>query len=100
MLVGGSETCKTHLSVAIALSCIRLGRGIRSCTVIDLVNRLETEPRPGKTGRLAGSVIPAALSFALCPVLLCPSGSGRGRQWGWRSPLVMMALSAACNGRF
>ena len=53
VLVGGTGTGKTHLSVAIALSCIRLGRRVRFFTVIDLVNRLETEARTGKTGRLA-----------------------------------------------
>ncbi len=53
MLAGGTGTGKTHLSVAIALSCIRLGRRVRFYTVIDLVNRLETEARTGKTGRLA-----------------------------------------------
>jgi DNA replication protein DnaC len=53
VLVGGTGTGKTHLSVAIALSCIRLGRRVRFYTVVDLVNRLETEARNGKTGRLA-----------------------------------------------
>jgi DNA replication protein DnaC len=53
VLIGGTGTGKTHLSVAIALSCIRLGRRIRFYTVIDLVNRLEAEARGGKTGRLA-----------------------------------------------
>lgn len=53
VLVGGTGTGKTHLSVAIALSCIRLGRRVRFYTVIDLVNRLEAEARVGKTGRLA-----------------------------------------------
>jgi DNA replication protein DnaC len=53
VLVGGTGTGKTHLSVAIALSCIRLGRRVRFYTVVDLVNRLETEARGGKTGRLA-----------------------------------------------
>ena len=53
VLVGGTGTGKTHLSVAIALSCIRLGRRVRFFTVIDLVNRLEAEARTGKTGRLA-----------------------------------------------
>ena len=53
VLVGGTGTGKTHLSVAIALSCIRLGRRVRFYTVIDLVNRLEAEARTGKTGRLA-----------------------------------------------
>ena len=53
VLVGGTGTGKTHLSVTIALSCIRLGRRVRFYTVIDLVNRLEAEARVGKTGRLA-----------------------------------------------
>ena len=53
VLVGGTGTGKTHLSVAIALSCIRLGRRVRFFTVIDLVNRLEAEARSGKTGRVA-----------------------------------------------
>ncbi len=53
VLVGGTGTGKTHLSVAVALSCIRLGRRVRFFTVIDLVNRLEAEARGGKTGRLA-----------------------------------------------
>lgn len=53
VLVGGTGTGKTHLSVAIALSCIRLGRRVRFYTVIDLVNRLEAEARTGKAGRLA-----------------------------------------------
>jgi DNA replication protein DnaC len=53
VLVGGTGTGKTHLAVAIALSCIRLGRRARFYTVIDLVNRLEAEARAAKTGRLA-----------------------------------------------
>ncbi len=53
VLVGGIGTGKTHLAVASALSCIRLGRRVRFYTVIDLVNRLEAEARTGKTGRLA-----------------------------------------------
>ena len=53
MLVGGTGTGKTHLAVAIALNCIRLGRRARFFTVIDLVNRLDAEARTGKTGRLA-----------------------------------------------
>jgi DNA replication protein DnaC len=35
------------------LGCIRLGRRVRFYTVIDLVNRLETEARIGKSGWLA-----------------------------------------------
>ncbi len=53
VLVGGTGTGKTHLAVAIALSCLRMSRRVRFYTVVDLVNRLETEARTGKTGRLA-----------------------------------------------
>src|ERR1700709_2479053 len=53
VLVGGTGTGKTHLSVAIALSCIRLRRRVRFFTVIDLVNRLEAEAGSSKPGRLA-----------------------------------------------
>ena len=45
VLVGGTGTGKTHLAIAIARSCIRGGaRG---------VNRLESETRNGRQGRLA-----------------------------------------------
>ncbi len=56
VLVGGTGTGKTHLSVAIALNCIRLGRRVRFFTVIDLVNRLEAEVRSGKAGRMAEQI--------------------------------------------
>ncbi len=46
VLVGGTGTGKTHLAIAIARSCIR-------GNVVDLVNRLETETRNGRQGRLA-----------------------------------------------
>jgi DNA replication protein DnaC len=53
VLVGGTGTGKTHLSVAIARTCIRNGRRGRFFTVVDLVNRLEAEARDGRQGRLA-----------------------------------------------
>lgn len=53
VLVGGTGTGKTHLSVAIARACIRNGRRGRFFTVVDLVNRLEAEARDGRQGRLA-----------------------------------------------
>jgi DNA replication protein DnaC len=46
-------TGKTHLAIAIARSCIRSGARGRFYDVIDLVNRLETETRNGRQGRLA-----------------------------------------------
>ena len=53
MLVGGTGTGKTHLAIAIARSCIRDGARGRFYNVVDLVNRLETETRNGRQGRLA-----------------------------------------------
>jgi DNA replication protein DnaC len=53
VLVGGTGTGKTHLAIAIARACIRNGARGRFFNVVDLVNRLETETRAGKQGRLA-----------------------------------------------
>ena len=53
VLIGGPGTGKTHLAIAIARSCIRSGARGRFYNVVDLVNRLETETRNGRQGRLA-----------------------------------------------
>jgi DNA replication protein DnaC len=53
VLVGGTGTGKTHLAIAVARSCIRAGARGRFYNVVDLVNRLETETRSGRQGRLA-----------------------------------------------
>jgi len=53
VLVGGTGTGKTHLAIAIVRSCIRSGARGRFYNVVDLVNRLETEIRNGRQGRLA-----------------------------------------------
>ena len=53
VLVGGTGTGKTHLAIAIARSCIRAGARGRFYNVVDLVNRLETEARNFRQGRLA-----------------------------------------------
>jgi DNA replication protein DnaC len=49
----GKGTCKTHLAIAIARSCIRAG--LRGCffNTVDLVNRLAAEARAGRQGRIA-----------------------------------------------
>jgi DNA replication protein DnaC len=53
VLVGGTGTGKSHLAIAIARSCIRRGARGRFYNVVDLVNRLESEARAGRQGRLA-----------------------------------------------
>jgi DNA replication protein DnaC len=53
VLIGGTGTGKSHLAIAIARSCIRSGARGRFFNVVDLVNRLETEARAGRQGRLA-----------------------------------------------
>jgi DNA replication protein DnaC len=53
VLIGGTGTGKSHLAIAIARACIRRGARGRFYTVVDLVNRLESEARAGRQGRLA-----------------------------------------------
>ena len=53
VLVGGTGTGKTHLTIAIARALIRSGTRGRFFNTVDLVNKLETEARSGKQGRLA-----------------------------------------------
>ena len=53
VLIGGTGTGKTHLAIAIARALIRNGARGRFFNVVDLVNRLVTETRGGKQGRLA-----------------------------------------------
>ena len=57
VLVGGTGTGKTHIAIAIARSCIRAGARGRFFNTVDLVNRLETEARSGRQGRLADHLI-------------------------------------------
>jgi len=53
VLIGGTGTGKSHLAIAIARALIRNGDRGRFFNVVDLVNRLETEHRAGKQGRIA-----------------------------------------------
>jgi DNA replication protein DnaC len=46
-------TGKSHLAIAIARACIRGGARGRFYTVVDLVNRLESEARASRQGRLS-----------------------------------------------
>jgi DNA replication protein DnaC len=56
VMVGGTGTGKTHLAIAIARACIRDGARGRFFNVVDLVNRLETEARSGRQGRMADAL--------------------------------------------
>ena len=83
VLVGGTGTGKTHLAIAIARSCIRSGSRGQFYNVVDLVNRLETESRNGRQGRLADQLTPSSpmarrdadwtssflMNSAICPSL-------------------------------
>ena len=53
MLIGGTGTGKSHTAIAIARACIRRGARGRFFNVVDLVNKLETETRAGRQGRIA-----------------------------------------------
>lgn len=53
ILIGGTGTGKTHLAIAIAAHCVRIGRKSRFFSVIDLVNQLEQEKQQGRAGSLA-----------------------------------------------
>jgi DNA replication protein DnaC len=53
VLVGGTGTGKSHLAIAVARALIRNGARGRFFNVVDLVNRLETESRSGRQGRIA-----------------------------------------------
>jgi DNA replication protein DnaC len=53
VFIGGTGTGKSHLAIAVARACIRSGARGRFFNVVDLVNRLETEARAGRQGRLA-----------------------------------------------
>jgi DNA replication protein DnaC len=53
VLIGGTGTGKTHISVGIARAVILIGARGRFFNVVDLVNKLEAEARAGRAGRLA-----------------------------------------------
>ena len=57
VLIGGTGTGKSHIAIGIARSCIRAGRKARFFNVVDLVNKLETEVKLDRQGRLADSLI-------------------------------------------
>ena len=57
VLIGGTGTGKSHVSIAIGANCVRNGARVRFFTAIDLVNQLEAEARAGKAGRLADQLV-------------------------------------------
>jgi DNA replication protein DnaC len=53
VLIGGTGSGKSHLAIGIARSCIRGSAKARYFNVVDLVNKLETEAKLGRQGRIA-----------------------------------------------
>jgi DNA replication protein DnaC len=51
LLVGGSGTGKTHLSISLGMALIRQEKRVRFYNTVDLVNELEREKQSGKSGR-------------------------------------------------
>lgn len=56
VFVGGTGTGKTHLCVAIGVSCIQVGARVRFFNLLDLANKLEQEKTQGNAGRLADNL--------------------------------------------
>jgi DNA replication protein DnaC len=56
VLIGGTGTGKSHIAIGIARSLIRQGRKARFFNAVDLVNKLETEQKLGRGGRIADSI--------------------------------------------
>jgi len=57
IFIGGTGTGKTHLAIAIASHCVKLGHRARFFSVVDLVNQLEREKELGKAGALASRLV-------------------------------------------
>jgi DNA replication protein DnaC len=57
VLIGGTGTGKSHISIAIGANCVRNDARVRFFTAVDLVNQLEAEARAGKAGRLADQLV-------------------------------------------
>lgn len=56
ILIGGTGTGKTHIAIGIARNCIRAARKARFFNVVDLVNKLETEVKLDRQGRIADAL--------------------------------------------
>jgi DNA replication protein DnaC len=57
VLIGGTGTGKSHIAIGIVRSCIRSGKKARFFNVVDLVNKLESEVKLGRPGRIADSLM-------------------------------------------
>jgi len=53
VLIGGTDTGKSHIAIGIARNIIRAGRKARFFNAVDLVNKLEAEAKLGRSGRVA-----------------------------------------------
>ncbi len=53
ILVGGTDTGKSHLATAVGVTAIHQGKRVRFYNAVDLVNELEREKMQGKFGNLA-----------------------------------------------
>ena len=56
ILIGGTGSGKTHIAIGIARNCIRAARKARFFNVVDLVNKLETEVKLDRQGRIADAL--------------------------------------------
>jgi DNA replication protein DnaC len=56
VLIGDTGTGKSHIAIGIARNIIRQGRKARFYNAVDLVNKLETEVKLGRQGRIADGI--------------------------------------------
>ena len=56
VLIGGTGTGKSHIAIGIARSIIRAGRKTRFFNAVDLVNKLESEVKLNRQGRIADRI--------------------------------------------
>lgn len=56
VLIGDTGTGKSHIAIGIARNVIRAGRKARFFNAVDLVNKLETEVKLGRQGRIADGI--------------------------------------------
>lgn len=57
ILVGGTGTGKSHVAIGIARNVIRAGKKARFFNAVDLANRLDTEAKLGRQGRIADGLM-------------------------------------------